>query len=199
MKISAIRPTNIINSLSDTKKPTHSPVAISNIDSSGGTCDRTKTQKITNSERVHYNNNTITKPLTVKLSNIKLQQQKLQTLKVNLDSKQHQTFEGGANKMSVDTAQRKAGKYGGDSGDILGVIENATATEANKKALTCTVQPTSTAPSIGLPLAHLLPQAPCLSDATAESGCSEATTTTIAASTDKSVTRRVRVKRKKVK
>nr|XP_014089278.2 histone-lysine N-methyltransferase ash1 [Bactrocera oleae] len=197
MKISAIRPTNIINSLSDTKKPTHSPVAISNIDSSGGTCDRTKTQKITNSERVHYNNNTITKPLTVKLSNIKLQQQKLQTLKVNLDSKQHQTFEGGANKMSVDTAQRKAGKYGGDSGDILGVIENATATEANKKALTCTVQPTSTAPSIGLPLAHLLPQAPCLSDATAESGCSEATTTTIAASTDKSVTRRVRVKRKK--
>ncbi|XP_050336751.1 histone-lysine N-methyltransferase ash1 [Bactrocera neohumeralis] len=197
MKISAIRPTNIIKSLSNTKKPTYSPVAISNNDSSGDTCDKTKTQKITYSERVHYNNNTITKPLTVKLSNIKLQQIKLQTLKANLDSKEHQKFESGANKMSVDTAQQKSGNNGGESGDILGVIENASGNEVNKTALTFPVQPTSTAPSIGLPLAHLLPQAPCLSDATAESGCSEATTTTIAASTNRSVTRRVRVKRKK--
>ncbi|XP_011176622.2 histone-lysine N-methyltransferase ash1 [Zeugodacus cucurbitae] len=197
MKISAIRPTNIIKTLSNTKKPTHNVVVISNTDSSGDICDRTKTQKHAYSERVHYNNNTITKPitkpLTVKLSNIKLQQQNLQPLKVTLESKEQQTYKGGANKMSVDTAQQHNCNNSSESGDIFGGTENASGTEVNN-----TVQPTSTAPSIGLPLAHLLPQAPCLSDATAESGCSEATTTTIAASTDKSLTRRVRVKRKKV-
>ncbi|XP_020713257.1 histone-lysine N-methyltransferase ash1 isoform X1 [Ceratitis capitata] len=188
MKISAIRPTPITKTISNTKKQTKPTVGVSNLETRRDSCDRTKTLKHAFSEKVHYNNNTITKPLTVKLNNIKLQKQTEPSQGHRTKAaKDQQTTSGSAKKMSVDTVPQNSGT---DSKALPACAGGASSESAS--------QAISTPATIGLPLVNLLPQAPCLSDATAESGCSEATTTTVAAGTkDKSLTRRVRVKRKK--
>ncbi|XP_054733377.1 histone-lysine N-methyltransferase ash1 isoform X2 [Anastrepha obliqua] len=198
MKISAIRPTTVAKSISNIKNYTPTTVPGSNQNCSRSSSE--KKQKGSLNDRMLYNNNSITKPLTVKLNNIKQTVQQLKALKeptqrrCSVGPTEHLTPLSSTEKMPVDVVQQNIGTESTEADSGIGNRNNA---EKSTTAPTTTAHPITTAPSIGLPLAILLPHAPCLSDATAESGCSEATTTTIAAGTEKSLMRRVRVKRKK--
>ncbi|XP_036326149.1 histone-lysine N-methyltransferase ash1 [Rhagoletis pomonella] len=203
MKISAIRPSNTVsNTISNTKQPSQTAAAPKNQDFSGESSEKTRTQISSDKDRVLYNNNSLTKPLTVKLSNIKLQQHSTQPAISSIESTrarsttataERQTSRSSANKMSVDVVQQT---FGAESSGVTGASENTHLAETS--ANVTSVAPTViAAPPIELPLAKFLPQALCFSDATAESGCSEATTTTIAACAEKTFSKRVRVKRKK--